>query len=112
MATYFELLPLVGRNYKTKAEVLAAWNQGMDFLGDYQLGMKPVNINDIPKPCTVLLRYKASRSVVSVEVPGNAKAQVPTRKKYTPEEHARAAAKDLVGLGGEVSGADDGVPGW
>jgi hypothetical protein len=65
---YFELTPAYGRDYKTKAAVLAAWNDGQDFEGDYQLGFKPVNKDDIPKPSTVLLRYKGNRSVCSVRV--------------------------------------------
>ena len=45
-----------------------AWNEGKDFEGDFQLGFKPVSINDIPKPCNVLLRYKRNMNVVSVNV--------------------------------------------
>jgi hypothetical protein len=66
--TYFELSPAYGRDYKTKAEVIAAWREGKDFDGNYQLGFKPVNIEDIPKPCTVNLRYKGQRMVAVVKV--------------------------------------------
>ena len=67
---FFELEPAYGRDYKTKTAVIEAWASGKNFMGDYQLGFKPVNINDIPKPCTVGLRYAGKRriTVVNVEV--------------------------------------------
>ncbi len=66
---YYELTPAYGRDYKSKTEVMAAWYTGKNFQGDYQLGFKPVNLEDIPKPCTVNLRYKGNRSVAVVKVP-------------------------------------------
>ncbi len=66
--SYYELQPAYGRDYKTKAEVIAAWEQGKDFLGDYQLGFQLVNVEDIPKPCTVNLRYKGNRNLAVVKV--------------------------------------------
>ena len=65
---YYELAPAYGRDYKSAAEVKAAWAAGKDFMGDYQLGFKPVNINDIPKPATVLLRYARLTKVANVQV--------------------------------------------
>jgi hypothetical protein len=65
---YFDLTPAYGRNYKTKAEVIAAWETNLDFEGDYSLGFKPVNREDIPKPCTVRLRYQQNRKFATVEV--------------------------------------------
>lgn len=65
---YFELTPVYGRDYKTKAEVVAAWEAGRDFEGDYALGFKLVNKEDIPKPSTVNLRYKQNRKVAVVKV--------------------------------------------
>jgi hypothetical protein len=65
---FYELTPAYGHDYKTKAEVTAAWESGKDFNGDFQLGFALVNKQDVPKPCTVLLRYKGSRSVASVKV--------------------------------------------
>ena len=65
---YYELTPAYGRDYKNKTDVVTAWNAGNDFIGDYQLGFQLLNREDIPKPCTVLLRYRANRSVVSVKV--------------------------------------------
>jgi len=67
--TYYELTPAYGRDYKTKADVIAAWNDDKDFEGDYQLGFNRINRADIPKPCTVNLRYKGNRSVAVVKVP-------------------------------------------
>lgn len=65
---YYELTPAYGRDYKTKAEVVEAWNEGKDFEGDYQLGFQLVNKQGIPKPCTVNLRYKGNRNVAVVKV--------------------------------------------
>ena len=69
MSQYFGLTPAYGRDYKTKAEVIEAWEAGKDFEGDYSLKFMKVNKNDIPKPCTVMLRYKGLRSVAAVKVP-------------------------------------------
>lgn len=65
---YFELTPAYGRDYKTKAEVVQAWEDGKDFEGDYSLRFKPVNKNDIPRPATVNLRYKGNRNIAVVKV--------------------------------------------
>lgn len=65
---FYELTPAYGRDYKTKAEVTAAWNDDKDFLGDYQLGFKPVNRRDLKPGDTVLLRYKRNTQVTSVKV--------------------------------------------
>jgi hypothetical protein len=67
--TYYELSPAYGRDYKTKADVIRAWQSGKDFQGDYSLSWAIVNINDIPKPCTVNLRYKGLRNIAVVKVP-------------------------------------------
>jgi hypothetical protein len=70
--TYFELAPAYGRDYKSKAEVVAAWNEGKDFAGDFQLGFKPVNKADLEAEwkgkATVHLRYKGCRQVAVVKV--------------------------------------------
>lgn len=73
---YYELTPSY-RDYKTAKEVKAAWAEGKDFQGDYQLGFKTVNINDIPKPCSVTLRYKRNTQLAVVKVPVGAVAQAP-----------------------------------
>jgi len=68
MSTYYELEPAYGRDYKSAKEVKQAWDENKDFMGDYPLGFKLVNKQDIPKPCTVLLRYKKLTKVTTVNV--------------------------------------------
>lgn len=67
---YFELSPAYGRDYKTAKDAKTAWNDGKDWEGDFQLGFKPVNREDIPKPCTVVLRFDANRKLTTVKVGG------------------------------------------
>lgn len=66
---FFELAPAYGRDYKTKAEVVAAWNEGKDFEGDYSLGFKLVNKDGIPRPSVVNLRYKRLTQIAQVKMP-------------------------------------------
>jgi hypothetical protein len=58
---YSELTPAYGRDYKNKAEVVAAFEGGKDFIfaatGQY------TSIKDVAPGTTVLLRYKQKRSV-------------------------------------------------
>lgn len=68
MTLYYELSPAYGRDYSTAKAVEAAWQSGKDFIGDYQLGFKPINRQDIPKPCRVMLRYKRLTRTVVLEV--------------------------------------------
>jgi hypothetical protein len=65
---YYELTPAYGRDYKSNAEVVAAFNEGRDFEGDYQLGFKLVNKKQLPKGSTVNLRYKQNRNVAVVRI--------------------------------------------
>lgn len=67
--TYYELTPAYGKDYKSAAAVKAAWLEGKDFIGDYQLGFQYVNLPDIPKPCTVNLRYAQNTKLAVVKVP-------------------------------------------
>jgi hypothetical protein len=73
--TYFELTPAYGHDYKSAKEVKEAFLAGNDFVGDYQLGFKLVNIADIamysevPKSCTVNLRYSRQTKVATLKVP-------------------------------------------
>ena len=69
---YYELTPAYGRDYKSGKEVKAAFDVGKEFQGDYSLGFRLVNKSQIPVGATVLLRYKALRSVASHKVVGNA----------------------------------------
>lgn len=68
MSRFYELTPAYGRDYKSAKDVKAAWAEGKDFEGDYNLGFAKVNVNDVPKPCTVMLRYKRNSAVTVVEV--------------------------------------------
>lgn len=66
---YFELTPAYGRDYKTKAAVIADWKGDKDFRGDYSLGFMVVNRTDLLnqfKSFTVNLRYKGNRNVTVV----------------------------------------------
>lgn len=65
---FYELTPAYGRDYKSAKEVKAAWDEGNDFVGDYQLNFAYVGKNDIPKPCTVVLRYKRNTMLTTVKV--------------------------------------------
>lgn len=64
----FELAPAYGRDYKSKAEVEAAFREGKDFEGDYQLGFKPCGISDFEPGSTVNLRYRKHTMVAVVKV--------------------------------------------
>lgn len=83
MASY-ELSPAYGRDYKSAKEVKQAWAEGQDFQGDYQLGFGYVNIESLPKPASVMLRYKHNMSVVCVNVAANALPVAPAPK--TPKK--------------------------
>lgn len=67
-SNYHELQPAYGRDYKSKAEVEAAFRAGKDFEGDYQLGFKLVGIADFAEGTTQLLRYRKLTMVASVRV--------------------------------------------
>ena len=65
---YYELRPAYGRDYKSKAEVIAAFKEGKDFSGDYQMGFQYCSITDFKPGDHVLLRYKNSRAVTDYKV--------------------------------------------
>jgi hypothetical protein len=65
---YYELTPAYGRDYKNAAAVKADWESDKDFKGDFQLGFATVNRADIPKPCTVILRYDRDRKLTTIKV--------------------------------------------
>lgn len=58
---YFELTPAYGRDYARKADVIAAFHEQKDFVGDYNLGFKIVNKSQLPPGSKVILRYKKNR---------------------------------------------------
>tara|TARA_R110000868_G_scaffold410044_1_gene696989 strand:- start:335 stop:556 length:222 start_codon:yes stop_codon:yes gene_type:complete len=65
---YYELTPAYGRDYKTKAEVIAAFEAGKDFEGDYNLGFRLCSKTDIPPGSTVNLRFKKNRTAAVYKV--------------------------------------------
>jgi hypothetical protein len=68
---YYELTPAYGRDYKSRSEVVAAFNEGKDFDGDYQLGFKLVNKPQLMSigsgHGTAMLRYKRNTMVTPVK---------------------------------------------
>ncbi len=67
---FYELQPAYGRDYKSAKDVKTAFNEGRDFDGDHQLGFKLVNKSDLPKGCTVLLRYQRNTKVTNLKHDG------------------------------------------
>ena len=65
---YYSLTPAYGRDYKTAAEVKAAFDSGKDFVGDYNLGFRLCNKEAFNPGDTVNLRYKKDRSVVPYKI--------------------------------------------
>jgi hypothetical protein len=65
---YYELTPAYGRDYKTKAEVVAAFESDRDFEGDHSMGFKLCNRQDFKPGDTVKLRYKGNRNVTPYKV--------------------------------------------
>jgi len=79
---YYELTPAYGRDYKSANEAKAAFEAGKDFIGDYQLGFKPINKPQVPIGSTVLLRYRRNTQATSVKVKSHAlKAEAPKATK-------------------------------
>lgn len=65
---FYELVP-VYRDYKSAADVVAAFKAGKDFRGDYQLNFKYCSIRDFAPGDTIELYYKGnSESVVYIVV--------------------------------------------
>jgi len=92
--TYFELSPAYGRDYKNKKEAIEAFETGKDWIGDYQLGFKPINVNDIPKPCTVNLRYGKQTKIAVCKVAVGQVARAET--KLAENSHASVILKPKV----------------
>lgn len=64
------LTPAYGRDYKSKAEVLKAWEDGKDFYGhSLKYGNAYVNIHDLPRDIEQIeFRYFNGGRIVCVEV--------------------------------------------
>jgi hypothetical protein len=65
---YFELTPAYGKDYKTAAEVTAAFHAEKDFEGDYALDFQLVNKQQLPRPCQANLRYQQGRKFAAVKL--------------------------------------------
>lgn len=65
---YYELTPAYGRDYTKKADVIAAFEAGKDFEGDYSHGFRLVNKESFKIGDTVNLRYKGNRQVAPHKV--------------------------------------------
>lgn len=65
---YYELSPAYGRDYAKASEVVEAFNQGQDFVGDYNLGFQYVSRRDLPEGSSVVLRYGKLRKVTTAKV--------------------------------------------
>ena len=55
---YLTLIPAYGRDYNSKAQVMADWKAGKDFLVQDVTGSGYVSKNDAPKGVTLNVRYK------------------------------------------------------
>ena len=63
------VIPLYGRDYKSKAEVLADWNAGKDFIvadAFNKYDGKPCNKEDT-KGETITVRYKKLRNICIIK---------------------------------------------
>lgn len=67
---YYELTPAYGRDYKTKAVVIADFEAGKDFAGDFSLGFAYCNKDNFRVGDTINLRFKANLSVTPYKVKG------------------------------------------
>ena len=107
------------RDYKSKAEVVAAFNAGKDFQGDYQLGFQTINKPQIAIGSTVLLRYKHNTQVTSVKVTSHALVAepkaAPKRPSISTMQHwmMDGVAKATDGCEVEPDGTcEHGNPSW
>jgi hypothetical protein len=58
MTRYVSAVPAYGRDYKSKAAVMADWNAGKDFLTQDMMLSGYVNKDDKPDGVTLNIRYK------------------------------------------------------
>lgn len=68
MPMSIECVPAYGRDYKTKAEVLAAFEAGKDFqIAELGYGGRYVNKEDKPAGTPLCVRYDQLRKVVVIK---------------------------------------------
>ena len=61
------LTPAYGHDYGRAKDVIDAFQQGHDFIGDYSLGYRYVNKEQLPKGTLVQLRYGRLLKVTSTK---------------------------------------------
>jgi YD repeat-containing protein len=72
MAHYFTLVPAYGRDYKTAAATVAAWDAGKDFIIadiSHRYDGKPISTRDAPGT-HFQIRYNGARRLVRVTSKG------------------------------------------
>lgn len=87
---YLTLVPVYGRDYKSKREVMEAWDAGKDFMVQDMMSPydgKPINKADAKAAGirNVNIRYKGMRSVAVIKVAKTAfgeKMQSATEREY------------------------------
>lgn len=63
---YISAIPAYGRDYKSKKEVIADWNNNKDFLVQDMFQSGYINKQDCPKDVVVNIRYKKNTQVCPV----------------------------------------------
>ena len=69
---YLSLVPAYGRDYKNRAEVLAAWAAGHDFLikaVGHKFDEKYINRPEHPPNTTLNIRYKKLTQICVIKPP-------------------------------------------
>jgi hypothetical protein len=94
-AGYLTLVPAYGRDYKSKREVMEAWDAGKDFIVQDMMSPydgKPINKADAKAAGigNVNIRYKKMRSVAVIKV-----AKFPEGKKMTVDEVAEVVGPEF-----------------
>ena len=94
-AGYLTLVPAYGRDYKSKREVMEAWDAGKDFIVQDMMSPydgKPLNKSDAKAGGVgnVNIRYKGMRSVAVIKV-----AKFPEGKKMTVDEVAEVVGPEF-----------------
>jgi hypothetical protein len=66
LPNFSELTPAYGRNFKTKAEAVASWEAGQDWM--YASTGQYTSMRDQAPGTTVMLRYKSLRAVTTYKL--------------------------------------------
>ena len=67
MPRYLSAIPAYGRDYKSKREVLADWNDGKDFLVVDMVESGYISKNDKPADVVLQVRYKKQTMVCVIK---------------------------------------------